>query len=194
MNDQSLLPTRPQEQSDISDEVLVSRLCAGDTAAGDLLVRRYAKTLLGYLHRLTGNAALAEDLHQQTWVSVLENLDRFDFKSSTSGFRPWLFRIATNKVSDQWRSQARKRKVHDTLRISGEIEAEDASVPMQLSEDIQRLEQAIQELPEPQRQVVCMRFYSKMKFADIAAALGCPLNTALGRMHKALAKLRKSLE
>ena len=49
---------------------------------------------------------------------------------------------------------------------------------------------AIAQLPESQRQVLMLRYYSEMKFVDIAVLLGCPLNTALGRMHKAMLKLK----
>jgi RNA polymerase sigma-70 factor (ECF subfamily) len=54
-----------------------------------------------------------------------------------------------------------------------------------------KLQQALQQLPENQRQVLLLRFYSDMKFVEIAEVLGCPLNTALGRVHKAILKLRQ---
>ncbi len=57
-----------------------------------------------------------------------------------------------------------------------------------------RLARAIESLPEPQRQVVLLRYYSGLRFVEIAQVLGCPLNTALGRMHKAILKLRSILQ
>jgi len=59
-----------------SDELLVQRLRDGDAAAGDVLVRRYCEPLMRYLQRLTRSEQLAEELHQQTWLSVLDHLDR----------------------------------------------------------------------------------------------------------------------
>jgi RNA polymerase sigma-70 factor (ECF subfamily) len=53
---------------------------------------------------------------------------------------------------------------------------------------------AIEKLPENQRQVLMLRYYSNLKFVEIAELLGCPLNTALGRMHKAMIKLRQLME
>lgn len=183
-----------EQQFVLPDEVLIKRLRAGESAAGEELVKRYAQPLLAYLHRLCGSVSLAEDVHQQTWLSVLEHVDRFDERASSGGFKAWLYRIATNKVNDVWRSQARKRRVEDGLRLVTDEELPDASEPLVLSEDCRRVQDAIQRLPEAQRQVVCMRYYANMKFVDIAAALGCPLNTALGRMHKALQKLRQAME
>src|SRR5438132_8790683 len=95
-----------------SDENLLSRLRSGDVAAGEVLVRRYYQPLMRYLQRLSGNDHVAEELHQQTWLSVLDHLEKFDPRSasnSTGGFKAWLFRIATNKANDLWRSRGRER-------------------------------------------------------------------------------------
>src|SRR5215203_2237378 len=87
----------------ISDEALLGRIRAGDAASGDALVRRYAQPLLRYLQRLVGDDQ-AEELHQQTWLSVLDNLEKFDpaaaagsgnASAAASPFKAWLFRIAT---------------------------------------------------------------------------------------------------
>src|SRR6188768_3034722 len=79
----------------IADEVLVQRLRGGDAAAGETLCRRYAQSLLRYLQRLAGDG-MAEELHQQTWLSVLDNLEKFDPAGGAGGmnggFKAWLFR------------------------------------------------------------------------------------------------------
>jgi len=98
-----------QSQS-ISDEQLLERLRDGETAAGEELVRRYCQPLLRYLQRVGGSEQLAEELHQQTWASVLEHIEKFDAKSSGSGgFKAWVFRIATNKANDHWRGLGREK-------------------------------------------------------------------------------------
>ena len=159
---------------------LIASLRSGDASAGDELVRRHARVLLGYLHRLTGSPSVAEDLHQQTWLSAMQHLDRFDDRAGR-GFKAWLFRIATNKANDHWRGRARRRRLDDGARLmaSQAEPAADSSEPSVQKEDASRLQAAIERLPEAQRQVVCLRFYSGMKFVDIAEVLGCPLNTAL---------------
>ena len=65
---------------------------------------------------------------------------------------------------------------------------------MEATEQEEKLRKAIAQLPESQRQVLLLRYYSDMKFVDIANVLGCPLNTALGRMHKAMLKLKELME
>ncbi len=181
------------QQSVASDEVLMAHLQGGDAVAGDELVRRYAKPLLGYLARVTGNPQLAEEVHQQTWLGVLEHMNRFDAQSGVGSFKAWLFRIATNKATDVWRSRARQRKMEDGLRLMEDESGQDAASPLEASEAQDRVQRAIDLLPEAQKQVVLMRYYANMKFTEIAETLGCPLNTALGRMHKATLKLRETL-
>src|SRR5438132_5078384 len=185
-----------------SDENLLSRLRSGDVAAGEVLVRRYFLPLMRYLQRLTGNDHVAEELHQQTWLSVLDHLEKFDPRSIGSsgggagggGFKAWLFRIATNKANDLWRARGRERAAKEGLRLVLDDEAPAAGHRLEGTEQEHKLRRAIEQLPEAQRQVLLLRYYGNLKFVEIAEMLGCPLNTALGRMHKAMIKLKQLME
>jgi RNA polymerase sigma-70 factor, ECF subfamily len=173
----------------VSDEALLDRLRAGEAAAGEALVKRYCQPLMRYLQRVAGEQ-MAEELHQQTWLSVLDHVEKFDPASSGGGFKAWVFRIATNKANDFWRSRGRERAAKEGLRLVAEEEAPAAGERLEGSEQAEKLQRAIQQLPEAQRQVLMLRYYSNLKFVEIAQILGCPLNTALGRMHKAMIKLK----
>src|SRR4051812_6010360 len=168
------------------DDVLVERLRGGETAAGEVLVRRYFQPLMRYLQRLTGNDHVAEELHQQTWLSVLDHLEKFDPRTvgaigsgggggggGGGAFKAWLFRIATNKANDLWRSRGRERSATEGLRLVLEQEAPWAGHRIEGNEQEQKLLAAIQHLPENQRQVLLLRYYSDMKFTEIAEMLGC---------------------
>lgn len=173
----------------VTDEALLERLRAGEAVAGDALVKRYCQPLMRYLQRVAGEQ-MAEELHQQTWLSVLDHVEKFDPASSGGGFKAWVFRIATNKANDFWRSRGRERAAKEGLRLVAEEEAPAAEQRLEGSEQAEKLKRAIQQLPEAQRQVLMLRYYSNLKFVEIAQILGCPLNTALGRMHKAILKLK----
>jgi len=177
-----------------ADEELVELLRTGSTSAGEVLVKRYYQPLMRYLQRLAGSDHLAEELHQQTWLSVLDHLDKFDKSSSSGGFKAWLFRIATNKANDYWRSAGRERNAKEGLRLVTDDEMPPAGHRLEGTEQEQKLHRAIEKLPEAQRQVLMLRYYSNLKFVEIAELLGCPLNTALGRMHKAMLKLKQLME
>jgi RNA polymerase sigma factor (sigma-70 family) len=178
-----------------TDEQLLELLRDGSTSAGEILVKRHCQPLLRYLHRLVGSDHLAEELHQQTWVSVMDHLDRFDRASTSGGFKAWLFRIATNKANDHWRLAGRDKAAKQTLRLAtGGEHAPDAAHRMEGTEQEAKLREAIARLPENQRQVLMLRYYGNLKFVEIAGIVGCPLNTALGRMHKAMLKLKQIME
>jgi len=188
----SLVAMELQIPAVVGDEVLVDRLRGGQAQAGEELVQRYCKPLLRYLQSLVQNDELAEELLQQTWLSVLEHVDRFD--AGGGGFKAWVYRIATNKANDHWRLRGREKTVREGLKLVTEESGPDAGFPMEQTEQVGKLRSAIERLPENQRQVLLLRYYSGLKFVEIAETLGCPLNTALGRMHKALHKLRELLE
>jgi RNA polymerase sigma-70 factor (ECF subfamily) len=175
-----------------SDEALAERLRDGDASAGETLCRRHHEPLMRYLQRLVGSQ-IAEELYQQTWLSVLDHLDRFNPGAGGGGFKAWLFRIATNKANDHWRSSGREKAARDGLKLVAESWAPDAGHRLEGTERAAALHRALEQLPEAQRQVLFLRFYSNLKFVEIADVLGCPLNTALGRVHKAVLKLRKLL-
>jgi RNA polymerase sigma-70 factor, ECF subfamily len=185
---------RPVDQgegvADVPDATLIQRLRDGQTAAGEALVRKYYQPLVRYLQRLVGNDQVAEEMHQQTWLSVLEHLDRFD-PGGSGGFKAWLFRIATNKANDFWRSSGREKVAKEGLKLVTDQQLPGADHRLEGTEMEAKLRKAIERLPEPQRQVLVLRYYSNMKFVEIAELLGCPLNTALGRMHKAMLKLKE---
>jgi len=184
--------TASAADASVPDAVLVERLRAGETPAGEALVRRHYQPLVRYLQRLVGGSEhLAEEMHQQTWLSVLEHLDKFDPKNCAGGFKAWLFRIATNKANDHWRSTGREKAAKDGLKLVTDEALPAASHRMEGTEQESKLKRAIEQLPEAQKQVLMLRYYSGLKFVEIAQMLGCPLNTALGRMHKAMLKLKE---
>jgi RNA polymerase sigma factor (sigma-70 family) len=177
----------------LGDDALVSRLRQGDGAAGEALVERYCDPLMRYLRRVVG-AQAAEELHQQTWLSVLDHLDKFDPALAGGGFKSWLFRIAINKAKDHWRSKGRDRAIKAGLGLIVDHEMPAAEARLELTQQTERLRLAIPLLPEAQRQVLMLRYYSNLRFAEIAKIVGCPLNTALGRMHKAVLKLKELMD
>ena len=188
-------PDTPPAAASPSDEELVALLRDGAPSAGEVLVKRYCQPLMRYLQRIVSSDHLAEELHQQTWLSVLDHLDKFDSKSASSGgFKAWLFRIATNKANDHWRSAGRERIAKEGMKLVADDAAPHAGHRIEVVEQEQKLIRAIEKLPEAQRQVLMLRYYSNLKFVEIANLLGCPLNTALGRMHKATLKLKQLME
>ena len=123
---------------------------------------------------LSGKIAVAEDLHQQAWLAVMEHIDKFDASVASGGFKAWLFRIATNKANDLWRSAKRQRSAYHGAMLIAENEAPQSGERAEVTEEAAKLRDAIAKLPEQQRQVLLLRYYSGLKFVEIAETLGLP--------------------
>ncbi|MCL2649104.1 MAG: sigma-70 family RNA polymerase sigma factor [Phycisphaerales bacterium] len=179
---------------------LLSRCQAGDQTAWDALVDAYWQRLFGYALRVTGNAELAQDLVQETFLRIVQRLGKYDDQGK---FEAWLFRILVNLVRDHGRSRLRHPTQSTVIESDGErIEMTDelaAKVPaphepLHHREDVDALQVALRKLPEGDRQILMLRHFADMPFKDIARTLNCPIGTVLARAHRALGKLRSMME
>ena len=174
-------PSTTPERADA--DLLRSYARRDDVAAMDALVRRHADALRAFLRGYVDGDAAVEDLFQETWTRVIRRPDRF----RDGSFRAWLLCIARNHVID--RPRRRAPALVDSLPDEDAPLPDDAAARKDLHE---RMLAAVRGLPGPQREVFLLRA-EDIPFADIAARLRIPLNTALGRMHYAIQRLRREL-
>ncbi len=179
---------------------LVVRCRNGDKSAWDALVDQYWQRLYSYAVQSTRSSELATDLVQETFLRVVQKLDRYEDQGK---FEAWLFRILVNLVRDNSRSLSRHpvrsgqveigdQKVDLIDTMPGKGQSPDA--PLEHKEYVDRLYAAMEKLPELDRQVLLLRHYGDMPFKEIARTLDCPLGTVLARAHRALGKLRVMME
>jgi len=178
-----------------TDEDLVAEFVAGNQAAFAELVERYRRELFSFLQRFINEAALAEDLFQETFIQVFRSAATFDSKRR---FRPWLFTIAANKARDHLRASMR-RGTQSLDNISGHdaeqgtfidlMESDTLSAPERLidMEDADAVRQIIARLPAIYREVLLLSYYNRFAYKEIAEMLGIPLGTVKSRLHSALA-------
>ncbi len=183
------------------DEALVRKAQEGDRAAFGELYDRYRARLFGYLLKLAHDPALAEDLFQETWMKTLHSIAQFD--PNRGGFKPWLYRIATNTLRDRMRHRSvRQGPELDAFSSEGEGERhidhvasadpdpERQALGRLAKEDVNT---AIQALPDGQRAAVLLRFQQGLTFSEIAASLDSPVGTVKAHVHRAVKALRKAL-
>jgi len=177
---------------------LIARAQRRDPAAFDVLIERYGPCLYRYFYRVTGRRADSEDLLQELFVRLVSTIRQYE---DTGRFEAWLFRIATNLVRDRIRRIRTSREVKPKSTESdwsdeALTQCADKFQPQPLdrlhrTEELDRLQRALNQLPEPERMVVLLRHYSQMSFREIADLMGTPLGTALARAHRGLTKLRE---
>jgi RNA polymerase sigma-70 factor (ECF subfamily) len=171
--------------TDISDAELLARFRSGEGAALEPLLERYEAPLFQFLVGMLRDHHQAEDVLQETFVRALERLDGVD----PGHLRGWLFTVAYHQAMLARRRDRGRR----SSRLEGGGTADPAPGPVLRAEqddDARRLGELLQRLPAGQREVIRRRVYEGKRFREIAAELGCPLNTALARMHEGLKRLR----
>ena len=179
---------------------LIARAQQREPAAFDELVEAYSKRLYGYFYRLVGSRQDAEDLLQEVFVRLVRTISQYEHDGR---FEAWLFRIAANLVRDRVRRSQRSRGLdRGTGMAEAAIDPFD-QVPDRIderpdhgldrAEQVDRLQQAVDQLPGPEREVVLLRHFSGMSFKEVAEVMGTPLGTALARAHRGLARLRDLL-
>jgi len=177
----------PSETTD--DLKLIRRCLAGDQDAFPVLYGRYRLQLYSYLGKmLPGDTHLVNDLFQQTWLKVLDNLARYEHRQK---FISWLFRIAHNLVVDHVRRHSRRELVEIDDNLADE-DAEDVWEGMDKETLIQAVAQAAATLAPEQQEVLALR-QQGIPFREIAEIQNTNINTVLGRMHYAVKRLRLML-
>jgi len=188
-----------------TDAQLVEAIRQGQGEAIRGLVERYSARLFRYLARLVGEAALAEDILQDTWLRVVERLDRYD---SSKPFETWIFAVARHRAIDTLRRRVRMRQKLGQPAEPQETEEGDHLDPLDLvaasnpspldrlteGETEQRIADAFTRLPPHYREVLTLRFHEEMRLEEIAQVLEMPLSTIKTRVQRGLMLLRQRAE
>lgn len=188
-----------------SDKELVACIRRGEGEAIALLVDRYSARLYRYLKGLVGDASLAEDILQDTWLRVVERLDRYD---AAQPFVVWLFAVGRHRAFDLLRQRARETRSLGSQADSRENEegerldplervaAEGPSPLEQLAEQElgRRVGEAFACLPRHYREVLTLRFREDLALEEIARLLDLPLSTVKTRVQRGLVLLRQRAE
>jgi len=181
------------DQTDLalcSDGELVERAVARPTStAFDVLARRHQGKIRSLLLRLTrGNATLAEDLGQETFLRAYRGLPGFQGRAR---FGTWLHRIAYFV----YLNHRNRTKAHTAL--PAEFEATTAAPEDECSAhraDLRRdVSTAVSSLPPRYREVVMMHFVRHVAYRDIADTLGVPLGTVKTQLHRAKRMMRDKM-
>ena len=184
-----------------SDGELLARCRSGDHEAWDILFDKYYPVTARFVFQLSGDFSHedTEEICQETFIAVVRNLDSFKGRSS---FQTWLLRIAANKAMDfREKTRAAKRggsSVHISLDMSHNDGARPADLPsqnpgpdilLQSAETYQLVRQSLDRLENLCREIIELRYYGDLSYAEIAAELRLNPKTVSSRLSKCLDRL-----
>jgi RNA polymerase sigma-70 factor (ECF subfamily) len=179
----------------LSDEQVVSRVLAGQTALFEVLMRRHNERLYRAARAILRDESEAEDVMQQAYVNAYSHLRQFDGRSK---FSTWLTRIAVHEAL----ARARRRGRYTTIDAD-EPQASHFTATSDATPDPERLaiarelgalmESAIDRLPDGTREVFVLRQLEGMRTDEVAEALGVSDSVVKTRLSRARAALRRDL-
>jgi len=179
---------------DITDEALMQSFAQGQSSAFEQLYDRHETSVWRFVFRSVQNQAVTDDLVQELWFAVARTAASYE---PTAKFKTWLFTMARNRVIDHVRT-AKNHVSIDAENDDGESMFSDLAAESRLGplrqvssrEQATALLNAIEQLPNDQREVFLMQAEGDMSVEEIAAATGFSFETAKSRLRYARSKLK----
>jgi RNA polymerase sigma-70 factor (ECF subfamily) len=169
----------------MTEALLIRRACDGDGSAVRALYDRYAPRVFAVVRRIAGDDELAQDYAQEAWIRAIRALPTF---RGDARFSTWLHRIAVNSALQALRKSETRRKreapMPDTVAAAPRLG--DALLE-------QRLESALDRLPEGMRSVLILHDVEGYTHEEIGELLGVTSGTSKSQLFKARAKMRDML-
>jgi len=177
------MPAKPSDCA--ADADAVRAFLAGDEAAFELLVDRYQRPVLHLCERLLRHEE-SKDLFQEVFLQAYRSLPQL---RAPGAFRTWLFRITVRRA----RRRLAARPALAIVEDADQFAAPAATDRIELDEELARMRRALALLPERQREVVVLRHYQDLPFAEIATILGIREDAARANHYQGLKRLRREL-
>jgi RNA polymerase sigma-70 factor (ECF subfamily) len=178
----------PHPPVDASDSDLLVRIARRDREAFELLYQRYVRSMFGLALRRLRDRQRAEDAVQETFAAVWRSAA--SYRPERGPAAPWLYAIARNAIVDRFRTQLDTTGEVPEI-VSGDPGPADAAESSFVS---WRVHRALEELPEREREVVELAYWSGLSQSEVAEYLHIPLGTVKTRTRSALARLADVLE
>jgi len=188
----------------IDDAVLVEQCRRGDPAAMERLILKYQNRIYNVILKICANPDDAAELTQDTFVKIIENIDRFERRS---GFYTWAFRIAVNLTLNYCQRSAKhgfssldaendehsQRAKAQLKGFLSDDSSPDPAVVAQNKELCRIVAKTLMEMDDAQRTVLVLRDIEGMNYAEIAKVLDIELGTVKSRLSRARSNLRELL-
>jgi len=186
-------PPDPSQVENGKELDLIARAQKGDRAAFAALVREHQDEVYTLARRLVGDPHLASDVAQEALIRAWRALPKFrgDARLST-----WLYRITVNTAWTHKKRASRHRasSIDEFTDVAAPVDADHPEVAGEILELRGRLREALDRLPDAQREVVVMKDVYGWSHADIADAMDISVTAAKVRLHRARARLARDLE
>ncbi|NQV33579.1 MAG: sigma-70 family RNA polymerase sigma factor [Phycisphaeraceae bacterium] len=172
---------------DFEDQLLVLTLNRGDKAALHRLYEKYKDSLVTLAGALLMDRSGAQDVVHDVFFSFMQQMAHFRLTGSLKGYLSTCVANHARNCNSSWRRRQAGQSDESDRENDGPVRK------VLLDERAQQIAEALDKLPDDQREVVALRIYAGQRFPEIARHQGASVNTVEGRFRYAMAKLRKIL-
>lgn len=172
---------------------LISECIAGNEAAIEMLLRQYETGVFRLALSIVGDQAEANEITQETFISALRSLSSYQEQRS---FKAWLYTITLNQSRSHLRKRKTLERLKTTLNSLFRVETQKQVLPeesLMQNEKEAELWTALNQLDDPFRTVVILRYFHELSIAEISEVLSVNEGTIHSRLHTARARLRNAL-
>ncbi len=172
----------------MTDSKLIAEVKRGCMPSREILVRRHYKLVYSFLYRMLGDKELAKDLTQETFIKLLNNINKYH---PSSDFKSWLLTVASNQAKDFLKSRAHKEHQHTyELQENDDTRSvKSVSSIFEKNEKRKEIKRALGELPDYQREAILLKYYNDLKISEIAEITNASVPTVKSRLKQGLTKL-----
>ena len=168
----------------------IQEVLSGNKQAYAHIINKYKNQLYATILRMTRNPQNAQDLVQEAFIKVYQQLGKYDNKGS---FSKWMYRVAINHCMDEFRKKSYKMK---SVEINEEkvVNPNHPEVIFLKKEKNRQLERLIAALPEDERMIILLRYVNELSYSEISELSELPVSSVRNKLHRAKKKMRASVK
>lgn len=164
-----------------------------DENAANELIAHFYPSIYAYVYKQTLNKELSMDLTQEIFISMLHSIHQYDDKKAS--FKTWLYRIATYKVVDYFRSRHYTyAQSTDSMEFVEVAATSDFAIELEYKEDIQRVTEMLNAFHVKDQQILRLKLFAEHTFSEIASTLDIPESSIKTKYYSAIKKIKQRME
>ncbi|PWA09759.1 RNA polymerase subunit sigma-70 [Pueribacillus theae] len=161
--------------------------------AANQLIAEYYREMYAFVYKQTLDSELSLDLTQEIFIRVLKSIGSFDERKAS--FRTWLYRLASNRLVDYFRSKNYKyRQLAVSLEGYDVADREDMAVTLEYKDDVEKVTSIINRLDPSSQQIARLKLFGEYTLQEIAEMVQAPLSTVKTRYYAALKLIKKEMK
>jgi RNA polymerase sigma factor (sigma-70 family) len=165
----------------------------GSDKAANQLISKYYREMYAFVYKQTIDPELSLDVTQEIFISVLRSIGNYDDKKSN--FRTWLYRVASNRLVDYYRSRHYQyRKLTESLEGHDFESPENFTISLEYKEEVEQVTETINQLERSAQQIVRLKLFGEYTLKEISEMVQIPLSTVKTRYYAAIKLIKKEMQ